>query len=227
MHLGKELLRTCLAGLAVHLIVVSACSAGEGADGSPEYRLTNAADSGRGQEPSEVEPTHIGHDAGQTPSLLLPVAEAKAQESGSRLKARWYVGDDGSRQFLGWYDAELKTDCSFGRGFDGALHCLPSVGVTTTFTDADCSQPIFSQTSRSCADGPPVIGSMDSVDGASQCAVYRQRYFAVGAEVVPEALYMLSGSLCKEATVDPSRTYWSVASEIPLSRFVSGEIVTE
>ncbi len=42
-----------------------------------------------------------------------PVPVAIAQDPGKRLRARYLVGDDGSRQFLGWHDEERNEDCSF------------------------------------------------------------------------------------------------------------------
>src|SRR5687768_11906869 len=44
---------------------------------------------------------------------------------GSRLKARWMEGPDGSRTLWGWYDTTLKAPCRFSRAIDGEQRCLP------------------------------------------------------------------------------------------------------
>jgi hypothetical protein len=232
MHLGKELLRTCLAGLAVHLVVVAACSAGDGADGSPEFRLTRGSDAGRAPGPAGTpqESSQTGiPDAGHAPpSLLVPVAEAKANESGARIKARWYLGEDGSREFLGWFDAELGTDCRFDRARDGVLRCLPSAGATPMYSNADCTSDIlFSVALDACENQPPTVGIVVGSIVANGCAVNQYRYFTLGNEVVPGALFFLSGSLCKPAAVDSSHTYWSPGAELTPSRFSPAQVVTE
>jgi len=61
--------------------------------------------------------------------------------SGSRLRARYYQGDDGSRQMLGWYDTELGTHCTVMPAEDGTLRCLPSTIVLTYFSDPACAAP--------------------------------------------------------------------------------------
>ncbi|MEY4548401.1 MAG: hypothetical protein RL685_4596 [Pseudomonadota bacterium] len=231
MHLGKELLRTCLAGLTVHLVVVSACSAGGGGDGDgPELRLATGSDAGRTTaDPANAEqarPTDR-RDAGQAPSLLLPVAEAKANESGSRLKARWFVGDDAAREFVGWFDSELKTECAFSRGRDGLLRCLPTSGATPLYTTSDCTGPLVYSVPVSSCDTHPAVGILAADIAPNACAATSNRYFSLSDEVVPEATYFLSGSLCKTVDVDSAHTYWTQGAELHPSRFVSAEIVTE
>lgn len=46
-------------------------------------------------------------DAGVSQSAPSPYA------SGRRIKAKFIVGEDGTRQFAGWYDSKLKADCSW------------------------------------------------------------------------------------------------------------------
>jgi hypothetical protein len=236
MHLGKELLRTCCAGVVVHLVVVAACSAdgGGGADGAgddPAIRLTNGSDAGRTPGQSSGDHPTRANDAGQ-PSLLIPVAEAKANESGSRLKARWYVGDDGSRQqFLNWHDSELQVDCGFTTGRDGTLRCLPTGGggsvLSTQYADSSCTQPLFSQDPEGCNTAAPAVGLVQHAEGADVCAAHKYRYYTIGAVAVPQVAYIRAGGECVSTALHAGHSYWAAGSEIPLSRFVSGQVVTE
>src|SRR5262245_27196823 len=82
-----------------------------------------------------------------------PIAEAQAQ-SGSRLKARWIVGTDGSRQFLSWHDSQLNADCTFASASDGSLRCLPVGLQESGFRDAECTQRVFSSAQSSECEAP-------------------------------------------------------------------------
>ena len=85
-------------------------------------------------------------------SLVNPVADAKAdvEQSGARLKAKHYVGADGSTQFAGWHDTQLDVDCIFLNSADGSLRCLPAFPFSAAFVgpffgDSGCSQPLAYQ----------------------------------------------------------------------------------
>lgn len=58
--------------------------------------------------------------------------QALGYENGSRLRARNYVGADGSRQFAGWRDTTLDTDCSVAIASDALPRCLPDTPITYT-----------------------------------------------------------------------------------------------
>lgn len=60
----------------------------------------------------------------------VPDADAAPATSGKRLRARYYVGEDGSRQFVGWHDKERNEDCSFSVAEDGKTRCLPPSAYT-------------------------------------------------------------------------------------------------
>lgn len=65
-----------------------------------------------------------------------------AAQDGSRLTARWLVGEDGSRMFHGdWIDTERGEVCAF-REHDGQTLCLPPILEATawnTYVDPGCS----------------------------------------------------------------------------------------
>lgn len=236
MKLGKEIVRTCLAGVAVHFALVAACS---GVDTEPVLRLAGGPDSGSlpgassgtgsdGSTPARQPQS----DAGRPPSLLLPVAEAEAAESGSRLKARWYVGADGSRQFLNWFDSEVQAECYFARGRDGALRCLPSplgesVLSTALYADEECSSRVAAFSAASCGSAQPNVVVIQDQAGTDACAQTPYRYHRVGAEVPAGEIYTLQGTACTVSPRDPARTYRLVGAEIPAAGFVAGEIVVD
>ena len=241
MKLGREIVRTCLAGIAVHFAVVTACS---GVDTQPVLRLTGGPDSGSlpgassGTGPDGSTPARQPQsDAGRGPSMLLPVAEAQAYESGARLKARWYVGADGTRQFIGWSDTQLGGgECYFTDSGDGTLRCIPLASAYTTahFADAECEQLLFRMNTPACGEAVPtiaraysqVIAHAPSAVASGECA-QQFRYFQPGAKVVPQAVYAWNGSACVAQTVNPGGTYFAAGEELPLTAFVAGEIVVE
>lgn len=47
-------------------------------------------------------------------------------KGGSRLKAKWIKGEDGSEVAAGLFDTKLNTDCAFEEGEDGKPRCLPT-----------------------------------------------------------------------------------------------------
>jgi hypothetical protein len=66
--------------------------------------------------------------------------KVEASEIGTRLKAKRYVGADGSKQFVTWFDSARNEDCYFSSASDGKTRCLPTgpyVGVY--FSNATCT----------------------------------------------------------------------------------------
>jgi hypothetical protein len=72
-------------------------------------------------------------------------ANADQTESGSRLKAEYFVGGDGSKQWDGVFlDSERKNEhCAFQTAGDGAIRCLPSaVSNGGYWADSACTTPL-------------------------------------------------------------------------------------
>jgi hypothetical protein len=46
--------------------------------------------------------------------------------SGTRIKARVVTTPDGAKMFVGIYDNDLQTECSFSTAADGITRCLPA-----------------------------------------------------------------------------------------------------
>lgn len=68
-------------------------------------------------------------DGGQigSPGNNRSVAQQQRElKGGSRLKAKWIKGEDGSEIAAGFFDTKLNTDCAFDEGEDGKPRCLPT-----------------------------------------------------------------------------------------------------
>ena len=106
-------------GVACVLLVLPAlaCRNDKGGHGS------TATDAGADAQPADGPgPTDVADAQG----------EPFAPSDGSRLKARWMEGPDGTRTFWGWYDTSLRAPCRFGWAADGQIRCLPEGPVLTT-----------------------------------------------------------------------------------------------
>jgi len=137
---GGDAAKAMFAGCIVY-VVMAACGGSKGApgfaskDGGGSIGDGSSSGSGPGGD----------NDSDLVDALTNPVPDANAEPttSGSRLKARYYVGEDGSRQFVGWYDSQRKEECSFLSAGDGETRCLPAgaypIGV---YSDANCTTPI-------------------------------------------------------------------------------------
>lgn len=74
----------------------------------------------------------------------VPDASAETSNSGSRLKARRHIAEDGAiSDILGWHDSKRNEDCGFRTATDSALRCMPgtSASVIEFYTDAACTIP--------------------------------------------------------------------------------------
>ena len=78
--------------------------------------------------------------------------EPEIDRSGSRLHVRYFVGADGSREFIGFLDTQRNEHCSFTwvgyRAEDGTTRCLPQENLASLsesyFADSSCTQPLTS-----------------------------------------------------------------------------------
>lgn len=81
--------------------------------------------------------------------------------SGSRLKARYLDGEDGSRQFLTWWDSQRQEECTFDEPSDDVAsaltlndrRCLPRMGScddgfgpVQLYADAGCTEHVVACT---------------------------------------------------------------------------------
>jgi hypothetical protein len=176
------------------------------------------------------------------------VSEAQAQPSGSRLKANWLVGSDGSRQFQNWHDTQLNMDCLFLTAADGTTRCLPSdqtITVTNYYADSACSQQLAGATVNACSG--PATGFAFYFDASTCTAMtpYRYRLYQVQGPFTFQTITLSDGSTTtnlyqKSTTASgtscvtvPASSYLSeenfyfYGAEIPASLFVQATIQTD
>lgn len=137
-------------------------------------------------------------------------------ESGSRLKARTLVGDDGSRSPSGWFDSELSIECSFRKAADGETRCLPNGNQVVYFSDGACQVPIVVS---ACPPGAHVLLIEDACSGAA-------RVFPVSGSSSPALVYIKVGPNCTNV-ITPSLPIYSVGAEVSASAFVGTTLETE
>jgi hypothetical protein len=170
-----------------------------------------------------------GDGNGILDALRDPVGEAAADpyQSGSRLKAKYYPGADGSKQFIGWHDSMLNIDCSFDTASDGMTRCLPqATGAGAVFADAACTQPL-AEVTKGCT-APAYIRSFTPGNGA--CAAGTDHLFAAGSLFTPgPTIYIGSPMQC---TGVPSSNVgefdlYQEGTEVDVTQYVAASVQTE
>jgi len=131
---------------------------------------------------------------------------------GSRLKAVYLKGSDGSNQFVSWYDSQRDEECSF-TSFGSSLRCVPptvtlSAPETTIFSDTKCMSPALRGYSQNCS---AAYGAVTDANGCAS-AVYK---------LAPaDAVFIGTPTSCKPYPNSEHAVFYSGA-EVPLSAFVA------
>ncbi len=148
--------------------------------------------------------------------------------SGERLKARYIVGDDGSRQRTGdWLDTITEVPCSFREATDGETRCVPAdlTASTARYLDADCTQWALLLP----ADSPPPPEYVSTFPAPKN--VSKAIHVQVGSPLpVPAAAYSIlpDDGTCVAVQGDLSMyDFYSVEQVLPPSFFVAGTVVAE
>ncbi len=99
--------------------------------------------------------------AGCAAAVALPAADAglpadaapSGPRSGTRIKMQMTATADGARNFIGWYDAEMKTPCRDATAADGKIRCLPGSFSeafvpgdgrrSLLYSDGACQRPVM------------------------------------------------------------------------------------
>lgn len=140
--------------------------------------------------------------------------------SGSRLTARWRVGDDGSREPAGWQDTVIGAPCTFGRAADGVERCLPGGDADPTtavyFGDAGCVQPLV-RVAPGC-----VVPSHTQASTGAVCGAGAYVYLIGPVVTPPAAVYRLQGGACT-SIVNPVGV-WHAAAEVAPASMVASQI---
>ena len=221
-------LRLALGSFLVYLFVACASAISDNV-GPPVASLDGSAPGSR-DGPSGSDDSTTGTVGAIVDALTDPVSSASAQTmtSGSRLKAKWYVGADGSKQFLGWHDSQLNTDCDFEVASDGATRCIPAYPagalLATYFADAACSQPI-AYLYPGCA--TPTYASQSA---SASCALKPVTQIFSIAGVYGGTVYQGTSSSCTAVTATTILslyTFYSIGTESPPSQFVQATVQTD
>src|SRR4051794_20521888 len=87
--------------------------------------------------------------------------------SGTRLRAKVYASADGARQWHGWFDQQLQTDCAVTIAEDGVLRCVPSGAYysSDTFADSACTVPVA--TGFPACETPPTYVVQQATSGCA------------------------------------------------------------
>jgi hypothetical protein len=161
--------------------------------------------------------TTTGGIGGMIGEVLDPVPDAEAEMSGTRLRARYYVGADGSRQFIGWHDKERGEDCAFVQQPDGTLRCVPfySTAAATYFADAACvTQPLVPVLKAvGCTPSPPAAKYSYVSD---VCGKNRQR-FTVSQQQYSGPVYQASTGKCTDVSMYLGDTFAFFALSAPVA----------
>lgn len=140
-------------------------------------------------------------------------------ESGTRLKAKTYVGADGSRTpVIGMRDTQLDTDCYFSLAADGVERCLPvdAAGIGG-YTEGTCTQAVVYGT---C----PLVGYTSAL--GSQCP-RRRTVYAIGSQTTVQTLYFKNGANCTGVAAPTGVTFFLVGGEVAPQSFVAGTVEVE
>lgn len=179
---------------------------------------TGAGDQGGGGADGSGGAGGDGHGASnEGGSSPMP---ALGYENGSRLRARVFVGADGSRQFIGWNDTELGVDCAFQRTPGGTYRCLPTGAAffsPSYFTDPGCSTPAVLAT----CDAAPVYAFENF--GTACDPVY------VVHDVGPALamVYVQSGAQCLQTAPPTGLFAYADGGSVSSSTFASATIASE
>jgi hypothetical protein len=153
--------------------------------------------------------------------------------SGSRLRARVQTSTDGAKAFLGWYDSQLKLNCTFERASDDTQRCLPidtQVDTQTPyFSDAKCTNAArIASSSGNCpaSYAYQVDYGSTCVDPSVGMSFYVFHVFAI-TPTTAQLYTQTIGSACNAVMMRSNTTYYLVGDESPASLFVQGSVVTE
>jgi hypothetical protein len=139
----------------------------------------------------------------------------------TRLQSYERMGDDGSRQWLGYYDAPMGTVCGEMLAADQVHRCLPSsnVGVLGNFLDAACTTLVAEGSDCNAAFSPYALGKTTPDQTWSQV-------FPVLGPLVhdPSVIYAPSNTaqgVCQQYAHGMGTSVVPVGPETPPSAFVA------
>lgn len=131
-----------------------ACGADEGESLSADPSVATSGSGGSGGATSASASTSSSDAATSASSSSSSSGtggnSAAGFVSGSRLRARFIEGGDGSKQFVGFHDSDKGVNCTFRSVFNATgQRCFPevvvgsfqSLGSSTRYVDSNCTTP--------------------------------------------------------------------------------------
>ena len=226
----------CLVGGSILYVSMAACSGRPsgvmsgtgpraGTSGSGGAVATTGGGSGNGQGGAGMGGAGTLPDSGIFDALTDPVASASADvANGSRLKARFHRGEDGSKEYLPgqWFDSQRNENCTFAIAGDGATRCLPAGVEFRYYADAACATPmvILESACAMPAYATKVVGAACGLDPSGV------HVYALGAALNPMMMYAKSGTQCigLGQSTATGYQYITVGAEIPATTFVTATV---
>lgn len=162
--------------------------------------------------------------AGVFGTMTDPIRDASAEPAtdGTRLKAIYQVGSDGSRQqLLSWWDSDRDEECSYITFSDGSARCVPSVTAfaTTFFSDSGCSAPLFYTATGQCqatAAKYAILFATTGCNAGSYSGIYSLKV------VAPGRVFTGTPAACTDAGAATLAAYtFYTGRELSLSSFVT------
>ncbi|MCA9646486.1 MAG: hypothetical protein H6718_10135 [Polyangiaceae bacterium] len=185
---------------------------------------------------SSGSPHHGPGGGGSGGSLTDPVPNATANESGSRLRANYYAGQDGSRQFVGWHDTQRNEDCTMRNTKEGP-RCLPVLAAadivdwdSNEYSDPECTVVAYNARSYRCE------GTVYLVEGSTdECrandALPSDTDFRVWQmdQLQQPTIYQISYDTdrCQPKALEQGRDYFVKGPEVPLTDFAGATVLRE
>ncbi len=242
MRISDSLKITC--GSIIVYYVMAACSGSSGTSiGGTDNSSSGGPGGGSGASSSSGSSSSGGNGSGSgggsngggsnggssggkgSSSGPVPDANADQTQSGSRLKAEYYVGADGSKQWdYSFQDSARGNErCSFLTAADGSIRCLPSgISAGIFFSDANCTETL-AYAVTACGATPAYATSMIATSACP--AKYEYHLFTVASKYTG-TVYSGSPGSCTAYTSFPYAAY-SIGSEIAPSSFVQASVQTE
>jgi len=220
-------IKVFLSGVAVYFGVATLHACG-GTDSLAPWSAVTGGTAGMGGA-SAMSASGAGGKASGGGGMTNPVPDAQA-ESGSRIKAQWLAGDDGSKFFSGMYDSKRKESCSFLPTTDGKRRCVPLADsmylydpsyVVPEYIDPNCTIRVAVSAAYACKATP----SYAHVVANQSCPTYD--FVAVAPMLTPPMVYKKSGNMCAAGPPTANADYYTIGAHVDPSEFVAASVTTD
>jgi hypothetical protein len=149
-------------------------------------------------------------------------APAPDYASGSRIHAVLFVSGS-AKLFKTWHDTQLDTDCAFGLAEDGKVRCVPTVSLTTSYSDAGCTKPLLNATP--CNGTPKFVGIGSSIGCPTQGpAIYR---LGPKLAAAPAMAYQMKDTACTAVMQSGDGDFYEGIAKVDAQTLVEGTTTRE